>query len=374
MKILLINYEYPPLGGGGGVASANLAEEWAKQGHQVDVLTSHYQDLPKEEIMKPRINSGHLRIFRVQVWGRKNKEKASMLSLLSFPINSIIIGIKLCRKNKYNFINTHFAIPSGPTGYVLGKLFKMKNSLYILGADIYDPTRNFHKKYLIKTAIKFILNHANQIVAESNNIKEKAEQIYHPNKPIQLMLIGFKKPSIDLNNIKKEAHNNFRLVSVGRLVPRKGFDYLIQALPADMELVIIGDGPEKEKLQRLAKNKDVKFLGNISEEKKWQYLINSDCYVLSSLHEGFGIVCQEAMYAGLPIIATNFGGQTDFLKENVNAILIKPKDADSLRWAIEKIYQDQGLRQKQSENNKKNIANYYIEKIAEQYLKLINNE
>jgi glycosyltransferase involved in cell wall biosynthesis len=370
MKILVVNYEYPPIGGGGGVASANLAEEWARQGHQIDVLTSHFQNLPTIEQKK------NLTIYRIKVWGRKNKEKASMLSLLSFPINSILFGIKLCKKNKYDLINTHFAIPSGPTGYILGKIFKIKNFLYILGADIYDPTRNFHKKYLINKVIKFILNHADKIIAESNNIKEKAEQIYHPNKKIELVLVGFKKPNINLNQITEEPRNNFRLTSIGRLVPRKGYDYLIPALPSNIELIIIGDGPEKNKLEKLTKeqNKNVQFLGNISEEKKWQYLLNSDCYILPSLHEGFGIVCQEAMYAGLPIIATNFGGQTDFLKENTNAILIKPKDINSLRWAIEKMYQDKELRKKLAENNKKDIANYYIEKIAQQYLNLLTNE
>ncbi|WP_269849835.1 glycosyltransferase [Methanosarcina horonobensis] len=64
------------------------------------------------------------------------------------------------------------------------------------------------------------------------------------------------------------------------------------------------------------------FLGFVSETKKFQYLQNSDVYVLSSLHEGFGIVLQEAMQVGLPIISTDSGGQVDFIKEGKNGILL----------------------------------------------------
>jgi len=369
MRILLINYEYPPLGGGGGVFCADLAEELIKQGHTVDVLTSHFDNLPITE------NKNQVTIFRVKIWGRKNKAKASLLSLLSFPIFSIIQGYKLCKKNKYHIINTHFAIPTGPTGYVLSKIFKIKNILSIHGSDIYDPTRNFHNNPLLKMIIKFMLKSANEVVAQSHNIKMQADLIYNPKRNIRIIPLGIKKPdlsSVETQNFASLQNKKFRFISVGRLVLRKGFDYLIKSLPKNSELILIGDGPEKTNLQEIARQeeKKVTFLGYISEQKKWQNLLSADCYVLSSWHEGFALVCLEAMAAGLPIISTNFGGQTDYLAENINALLVKPKSVSSLHWAMEKIMTDENLRVKMKESNLKTIENYYITGVAIAYINL----
>jgi len=108
------------------------------------------------------------------------------------------------------------------------------------------------------------------------------------------------------------------LIGVGRLVVRKRFDRIISALPTldkHIEALIIGSGPEEKNLQELAKSlkvtKRVHFLGQVSEEKKFQYLNVADLFVLSSEHEGFGIVLLEAMQVGLPIVATGEGGWED---------------------------------------------------------------
>lgn len=366
MRILLINYEYPPLGGGGGVFCRYLASELCKQGHLVDVLTSHYDDLPRYE------NNKNLSIYRVNVFNRHHKEKASLLSLLSFPVFSFFKGFRLCREKKYQIINTHFAIPSGPTGFILSKIFRIKNILSIHGADIYDPTRNIHNNFFLKFIIKFMLRTANEVIAQSQNIKMQTELLYGVKKNIKIIPLGIPIPQIPAINKKNEK---FCFISIGRLVARKGFDYLIKALPLNSELTIIGDGPEKIKLQEIARQEDKKviFLGNTSDIIKWLRLANADCYVLSSLHEGFALVCLEAMAAGLPIVATNFGGQTDYLIENINALLVKPKNISTLHWALEKIMQDNTLLVKMKENNLHAIENYYITGVALQYIKIFQN-
>jgi glycosyltransferase involved in cell wall biosynthesis len=125
-------------------------------------------------------------------------------------------------------------------------------------------------------------------------------------------------------------------VSVGRLIPRKQYDVLLEAwrdIPY-AHLVIIGDGPLKEKLQELihkwSLGDRVHLLGFVSEEHKHKVLLASDAYVSATEHEGFGIVFLEAMEAGLPIVSTDTGGQRDFLTEGENAILVPTNDPEQL--------------------------------------------
>lgn len=376
MKILLINYEYPPLGGGGGVASEKLAKGWAQLGHEVHVLTTKAPDLP------PCEKRGGVNIYRVPVLSRKESSAASLLSLITFPLTAIPKGISLCLKNKYDVVNTHFAVPTGPAGFVLSKLFKIPNVLSLHGADIYDPTRKYspHQNKVLGYVVRFILNTADAVVAQSSNTKENAKKYFHPNKEITVIPLAFEKPEIEFRVKRQElSGEGVRLVSVGRLVERKGYKYLLEAmtkLPVNVNLRIIGDGPQKEELGSLAKKLDiserVKLLGFVSEEEKYRELANSDLYVLSSLHEGFGIVLQEAMEVGLPIVATNWGGQTDFLADGENALLVPPGDPEALVTAIKKLLDNQELMRKMRNNNKEKVKQFYIPNVAKQYLELFD--
>mgnify|MGYP001338138705 FL=1 len=169
------------------------------------------------------------------------------------------------------------------------------------------------------------------------------------------------------------------LIGVGRLVKRKGFEYLIKSLKLlneDVECLIIGDGPEKENLQQLAVNLGLKqrvnLLGYLSEEeKKFQYLAAADIFVLSSLHEGFGIVLQEAMQVGLPIIATNIGGQVDFIKDGENGFLVNIKDEESIADSAKRILNSNDSINKFSKNNFKKVLFFQDIKISQDYLKNI---
>jgi len=107
-----------------------------------------------------------------------------------------------------------------------------------------------------------------------------------------------------------------------------------------------------------------------SEEKKFQYLAVSDIYVLSSLHEGFGIVLQEAMEVGLPIVSTNWGGQTDFLLDQENALLINPEDVDAIAVSVISLLQNPELMKKMSNNNKKAVTQFYIPNVSQKYLSI----
>jgi len=372
----MLNYEFPPLGGGGGVASYKLAKGFIKLGHQVDYITSSFQDLKEQEVVDG------INVYRVKTIARKDRASASFLSMLSYDFFAIFKGISLCRNNDYEFINTQFAIPTGPVGLVLSKLFRIKNILSLHGGDIYDPSKKSspHKHWYWRKIVRFILNNCDVLVCQSSNTQKNTIKYFNPKKEIHIIPLPyekfkFRKVSREKLGMKKDR---FYLISIGRLVERKGFKYLIQAmksLPEEIELNLIGDGPLEEDLKGLTKklkvNSRVHFLGFVFEEKKFQYLDNSDLYILSSLHEGFGIVLQEAMQVGLPIVATNNGGQVDILEDEINALLVKPKSSGLLHQAILKIFNDKRLRKKLAKDNQRKVNEFELEKIAGDYISLI---
>jgi len=377
VNILIINYEFPPLGGGGGVFTKNLAKEIARK-HSVDILTSRFMELKRKE------ETEGFMVYRVSVAGRKSLYTATLSSLLSFPLSAIPKGINLLSKKRYDIINTHFAVPTGPVGAVLSSLFKIPNVLSIHGGDIYDPSKRLspHRLGMLRWCVRNVINGATKVVAQSTNTKKNAENIYHARKDIEIIPLG-----IPMMNFVPTARQDLSMqteriyiISVGRLVKRKQYDTLIKALNIvrkngnDVGLILVGEGPERNYLEKLSfelgLSEYISFLGAISDEKKLQYLSKSDIYTLSSLHEGFGIVLLESMLCGLPIIATDIGGQTDIITNEKNGILIPTENPKALADAIIKLVKDNTLRKKMVEFNKEDVKKYEISRIAERYLTL----
>ncbi len=379
MNILVVNYEYPPIGGGGGVISKDISEEIALMGHNVTVVTSHFGDLPQKEILN------NVEIIRVPVVFRNKQNTASLLSMLSYVPSSIFEVEKIFKQKNFDVINTHFAVPSGPAGYYMSKRFNIPNVLSIHGGDIYDPSKSLspHKTFGLKQTVKKMLETADKVVAQSSNTKNNAIDFYGVNREIEIVPLGIKQ-SVYKEKSRKELslpENKFLLVTVGRLVKRKNLEQLLEIFSEilkekDAELLVIGDGPEKENLisksRELKIENSVKMLGRVSDEEKFQYLAASDIYVSTAMHEGFGIVFLEAMECGLPVICYNNGGQVDFLKNEQTGYLIQLNEKNIFKEKLISLLNNQKLRENIFSFNKDYVKNFYIRSIAKQYLEIFN--
>jgi glycosyltransferase involved in cell wall biosynthesis len=303
--------------------------------------------------------------------------------MVSFPFLAYKKACELCRKNKYAFINTHFAIPTGPLGVWISRKFKIPNLLSIHGGDIYDPSKNSspHNKWYLRKVVEWVLNNSNYVVAQSSNTKENALKYYNIQNNISIIPLAYEPFKFKEVNRKYLGLDEtlFYTISIGRLVKRKGFDFLIKSIAKtgnkNVHALIIGEGPEKRNLINLAKElnilNQIHFVDFVSEVEKFQYLQNSDVYVLSSIHEGFGIVLQEAMQVGLPIVSTDNGGQVDFIKNGINGYLLKYGDISSLAKEINKFEGNFKLRTNFSNLNRISIKNFKSERICEEYVRML---
>ncbi len=374
-KILILNYLFPPLGGGGGVASYTIAKGFVQAGYEVDYITTWYKGLKTFEVVDG------ISVHRVKVPGARSAFPAPLLSIMLYPIYALGKGIILCQKNTYTRINSHFVLPAGLLGFVLSKLFGIPYIVSIHGGDIYDPTRRRspHQYWIFRKIITFLLNYADSVVAQSLNTKENCLRYYEPKKEIKVIplpydVVPFKhtdKKSLGLREEKKY------IIGVGMLVKRKAFDVFIKALARldeSVEGIILGEGPELPYLKSLAEDLGVSsrihFVGHVQGEKKFQYLSVSDVFVLSSVHEGFGIVLQEAMQVGLPIVATNNGGQTDFVIDGKNGFLVSPGDAVAIVDRVNSILNSEEITVSMKSNNLETVKKFSPEIIIPQLLRI----
>ena len=168
------------------------------------------------------------------------------------------------------------------------------------------------------------------------------------------------------------------IVSVGRLVPWKGFRMLIKIMPQLLELnqffrlVIVGDGPERDILRTMAKNlgleKKVFIVGSKSHEELPLYLAAADLFVLNTGYEGFSHQIIEAMAAGVPVITTTAGGNREVIAQGENGLMVKYNDEFNLREAIRALWDMPELREQFSEAGKVTARIYNEERMRDAWV------
>jgi glycosyltransferase involved in cell wall biosynthesis len=158
------------------------------------------------------------------------------------------------------------------------------------------------------------------------------------------------------------------LLAVGRLVPYKGFEFLINTINnTKYQLHIIGDGPEYKKLKEIA-GKNIKLHRQISEHEKKALFIESDALIVSSINraEAYGMIIVEAFESGLPVIASNIdSGVTFLVQHEKTGLVFENKNAEKLIEALKRFEIEQGLYQKISENTNR----FYEEELKYEHFK-----
>lgn len=347
MRILIINYEFPPLGGGGGNASAQIARHLVKMGDEVTVLTSHYKGLKREE------EKDGYRIFRISPL-RRHIDRCSPFEMAIFALSAIFNIQKIVRLKRPQIIITFFGIPCGPAAWWAKKRFGVPYIISLRGGDVPgflpEELRIYH--LFTKPVIRYLWKEATAIVANSQGLKEVATQTYQER---QIAVIPNGVDTELFSPGTKEEKDGRRILSCGRMRKQKGFSYLIEALadlPDRTTLELVGDGPLKGKLKALVRElglqERVAFTSWLSQEELIKRYQQADIFVLPSIEEGMPNVLLEAMACGLPVVATNVAGSRELVKHGVNGLLVPPRDKKALAMAIQEVLNDKSRMGKES--------------------------
>lgn len=368
MRILIINYEFPPIGGGAANASAQIAKELAKLGEQVKVLSSYFKGLNREEERDGYEISRALAL-------RYRLDRSSPLEMVTFIFGGVILALKIVKEFKPQVVIAFFGIPCGPLAYLIKKINNTPYIISLRGGDVpgFSPEelRGYH--FILKPAIKHLWKEADRIVANSQGLKELALKTYPEGKidviPNGVDLEAFRPPH------SKKSEGSKTLLYVGRMTKQKGISFLIEAIPflsKKVRLELVGDGPLRGRLESLVKRlgvyERVHFSGWLSQDELIKKYQQADLFVLPSLDEGMPNCILEAMACGLPIVATYVSGSRELVQSGVNGFLVSSRDREGLIVAIEEILKDESLRRQMGEKSLDLASKYSWSRVAKGYL------
>ena len=375
-KILMFNHEFPPIGGGGGWVSYFLGKHFAAAGHEVHLITSQFRDCPVEE----EVEGFH--VHRVRAL-RKNPDVCAVHEMLTYAISSSLYGLRFAKRFQPDIVQVFFGIPAGGGAYLLRKLRDVPYVVFLGGRDV--PSRNPDPPYyrwlylLLKPIIQSIWGNAAAVVACSDGLRELARET---NSDVKIDVIP---DGLDLGRFEPVQRDvcpkKVRVLTIGRLIPRKGFQFLIRALPKivedaahDFEIEVVGDGPYQAELLRLSEDLGVasyiNFTGSVPYAELPEKYRAADVFILPSLAEGMPLVVLEAMGTGLPIVASRVQGIDELVVEDVNGALFDAGDVDGLARALVKLIDAAEGRIEMGKASVKRVEPYDWKHIADAYLAL----
>ncbi len=297
---------------------------------------------------------------------------------------------KIIKQEKIDILWAGDIWPTGLAVY-LNSIFSGKPYIVsIHGRDLLLVKRNKLKSFLAK----IILKRAAVVTANSQSTSKIVESFGVSKEKIKVVYPGVEKQEYKnttclparqgIQEYKKTVIKKYNLVgkkillSIGRLVERKGFDKVIEAMPEvlrevkDVVYVVVGEGPDRGRLEqksKKAKNQENKeteiiFAGQVSDEEKWAWLELCDVFIMPARAgeddvEGFGIVYLEAAVAGKPVIAGKSGGASEAVIDRETGILVEPENHEEIAGAIIKLFKDEGLRKKMGGQGKARAEKYF---------------
>ena len=370
MKIGIVCY---PTFGGSGVLATELGMALADRGHEIHFIT--YNQPVRLDFITHQLHFHEVRIEEYPLFQYQPYELALSSKL-----------VKVIKEHGLDILHAHYAIPHAYAAY-MAKLMLREEGIDIKvvttlhGTDI--TLVGSHPTY--QTAAEFSINHSDVVTAVSESLKEDTLRLFHIQKDIQVVynFIDIKKyereKKKECKRIALAQPNERILTHVSNFRPVKKTEDVVKifavvqaSIPS--KLLMVGDGPERLKTERLAKKLGVEdqviFLGNSIELNK--ILCYSDVFLLPSERESFGLAALEAMAAETPVISTNTGGLSEVNKHGVTGFLSNVGDVKSMANHVLNILESDENLATFKRNAKRHSLRFSLDKIIPVYENIYN--
>ncbi|PWC40319.1 glycosyltransferase family 4 protein [Azospirillum sp. TSO35-2] len=364
-RLLLINYEFPPLGGGAANATDNTARELAALGVEVLVLTSAFAGLPRVERRADGVE-----IRRIPTL-RRRRDRSSVVEMLAFLASSLVMAPWIAARWRADATIAYFGLPCGPAAWVVKALFGAPYVVSLRGGDVpgfqYDGLSLYHR--LAGPVIGWLWRRASAVVANSEGLADLARR-FAPDQPVAIIPNGVDTQRFTPRDGAADPADGLSLLFVGRVVRQKGLDVLFEALAslppaglAGVTLRIVGDGPARPELeaqaQRLGLSERVRFLGWLGRDDLPATYRAADAFVFPSRDEGMPNVVLEAMAAGLPVVATRIAGNRDLVVDGETGLMLDTDDVPALAATIARLAGDAPLRRRLGAGGRRRVVDHF---------------
>jgi glycosyltransferase involved in cell wall biosynthesis len=370
MKILMLNYEFPPIGGGAGQAHLAILRQFARQNDlSVDVLAS----APKPGFSRQNL-ADNVTIYTVGI-NKKNLHFWRKIEVIEWVIKAYWHYKQLIKENSYELVHAFFGLPTGWLCYKTAD--RLPYIISLRGSDVPGEHGRLQVEYkLLGPLLKKIWINAVCLVACSEGLKKRSLRF------LSSVNIGVIPNGVDLNYFSpgagREINNEIKLLTVGRLSVTKRFDMLIEAVRIlhdkgkPVRLTMAGGGGLFEELKGLIERKNlngiINLTGRLETEKMPDVYRQHDIFVSATMQEGMSNAMLEAMASGLPIITTRCEGVEELITNN--GIVVENSSAEAIADAIDKLYEDKQGYKAMSIAARRQAEEFGWDKVAQQYLQI----
>ncbi len=377
MKILFLNYEYPPLGGGAGNATEYLLKAYAK----VPDLEVHLVTSSADSQEHHLTVGGNVFIHSLLIG--KNAETLhfqSIFDVFRYSWTGYRFSRKLLSGGHFDAIHAFFSVPCGVQAYLLGRRFRIPYIVSLRGADVPGYSERFSLLYIVlRPIIRCVWKRAAAVIANSSGLKQLA---LRTNAKQEISIIPNGIDSEHFRPKKEMRPQGVFIITLGasRVTARKGIQYLIEAVSRlvakypRIRLKILGDGNDRERLEKMVKElkleNHVSFLGRIPRDETASYYQEASVFVLPSLNEGMSNAMLEALASGLPIIATDTGGSQELVADGENGFIVEMKSAEDIAEKLEHLISDPELRRRFGEASRRRAEQMSWKNVAAAYCDL----
>ena len=328
MKILVLCYEYPPIGGGGGRVAQAIAGQLAARGHAVRVQTAA---LGTRSI---RETHDGVEVFRTASL-RRREDTCAVHEMALFCATSFLPTLRHIATWKPDVIHAHFAMPTGLLAWAAHSLTGVP---YVLTAHLGDvpggvPDQTDTLFRIVDPLARRVWENAAACTAVSTFVQDLAQRAY--GRSVGRILNGIELREDERPKAKDQRPSAPHLVFVGRFNPQKNAPFLIDALARlrDLawKLTMVGDGPDmpavRERIEAQRLGERVRLIGWRKTGDVHRLLADADILCMPSLSEGMPVAAVEALAHGLAIAGSDIPGLRDVLEPGVNGIAAPVNDA-----------------------------------------------